>query len=101
MRRFERSNQCLALAWHLFSLPTPLQSGIGDHHQEHVNSKDYLSRQRLEEGRGSNAVRVTDTGMGAAAGGVRRVPVPSTRMEGGSNSPCAERVFIENIRTLL
>ena len=71
MRRFERSNQCLAP---LLTAHAAAESGIGDHHQEHVNSKDYLSRQRLEEGRGSNAVRGKDTGKCAAAGGREKSP---------------------------
>ena len=57
----------------------------------HEDGMDNLSRHGLDHSSGDYGVKVEDTGMGEAAGRVRRVFVPPTRVEGGWNSPLAAR----------
>ena len=86
MRRFERSNQCLAPSWHLFPLPTPLQSGIRDACEVHEDGIDDLSRYGREECDGHVGFNVEHTGtwaMGAAAGGAACTKFFPGRLERG------------------
>ena len=54
----------------------PLRSGIHDACEVHEYGMDNLSRHGLDHSRGDYGVKVEDTGMDEAAGGVRREPTP-------------------------
>ena len=87
MRSFESSNHCLAplptvhaaAAW-FCRLPENNGDGMDD-----------LSRHGLDHSNSDYGVTVEDTGMGGAAGGVRREPTPDFTELHALNSPRAAR----------
>ena len=72
MRRFERSNHCLA--------PVPTVHAAAAWfcrlHQTHGDGVDYLSRHDLELDTDHVGFKVEHTGVGSTMGGEGRVPMP-------------------------
>ena len=76
---------------HLLPSPTPPRSGLARLREEDEDGKDDLPRNDLEECYGSNRVGGKHTGTGRGAVGQKIVPMPDSRMGGGSKSPRAAR----------
>ena len=83
MRRFERSNYCLAP----IATVHAAAACFCRLHQNHGNSLDYLSMHDLELRDGDYGLKVEHTAAGSAEGGVEIVLMPATSFEGGIIPP--------------